>query len=71
MIIGSFSELGFGYFLKCAAPAAFVGLVINILLLWVFYRKKIPSGHLRPVKIKSGLKVELGHLADMGTCSNI
>lgn len=63
MIIGSFSGLGFGYFLKWAAPAAFVGLIINILLLWVFYRKKIPSGQLRRVKIKSGLKVELGHMA--------
>jgi Na+/H+ antiporter NhaD/arsenite permease-like protein len=63
MIIGSFSGLDFGYFLKWAAPAAFVGLIINIFLLWVFYRKKIPSGHLRPVKIKSGLKVELGHMA--------
>jgi Na+/H+ antiporter NhaD/arsenite permease-like protein len=63
MIIGSFSGLGFGYFLKWAVPAAFAGLLINILLLWLFYRKKIPSGHLRRVKIKSGLKLELRQMA--------
>lgn len=63
MIIGSFSGLEFGYFLKWAAPAAFAGLLTNVFLLWVFYRKKIPSGPLKPVKIKSGLKIELGRMA--------
>lgn len=63
MIIGSLSEIGFSNFLKWALPAAFAGLLINIFLLWLFYRKKIPSGHLRQVKIKSRLKVELGQMA--------
>jgi len=63
MIIGSFSGLGFGYFIKWAAPPAFAGLLINVFLLWLFYRKKIPSGQLRPVKIKSELKVEIGQMA--------
>jgi Na+/H+ antiporter NhaD/arsenite permease-like protein len=63
MIIAGFSGLSFGYFIKWAAPAAFAGLLINILLLWLFYRKKIPSGPIRRVRIKSGLKVELGQMA--------
>lgn len=63
MIIGSFSEIGFSNFLKWPSPAAFAGLLINIFLLWLIYRKKIPSGHLWQVKIKSRLKVELGQMA--------
>jgi Na+/H+ antiporter NhaD/arsenite permease-like protein len=63
MIIAGFSGLNFGYFIRWAAPAAFAGLIINILLLWLFYREQIPSGPLRGVKIKAGLKVELGQMA--------
>jgi len=43
MIIGSMSGIGFSSFLMEAGPAAGLGLLINLLLLWVYYRKKMPE----------------------------
>lgn len=63
MIIGSFSGLDFGYFLKWSAPAAFAGLFINIVLLWVFYRKIITSARLRRIQLPIGSSVDLRAVA--------
>ncbi len=43
MIIGSISGIGFSSFLVQAGPAAGLGLVINLLLLWIYYGKKMPA----------------------------
>jgi Na+/H+ antiporter NhaD/arsenite permease-like protein len=46
MIIGSLSGLGFGEFLRLAGPPALVGVVINTVLLWLYYRRRLPAGPL-------------------------
>lgn len=43
MIIGSLSGYGFGAFLLRAGPAAAVGLAVNLGLLWVYYRRRLPA----------------------------
>jgi Na+/H+ antiporter NhaD/arsenite permease-like protein len=43
MIIGSMSGIGFSSFLMEAGPAAGLGLLVNLLLLWIYYRKKMPA----------------------------
>jgi len=43
MLIGSRSGLGFGEFLMFAGPCAAVGLVVNMLLLAGYYRRRLPS----------------------------
>jgi Na+/H+ antiporter NhaD/arsenite permease-like protein len=43
MIIGSFSGYNFTAFLMRAGPAVAAGLAINILLLWLYYRRKLPA----------------------------
>ncbi len=43
MIIGSLSSFNFGRFILFAAPPALLGLLINIVLLRLIYRKEIPS----------------------------
>lgn len=44
MIIGSLSGFPFGQFVLFAAPAAGIGLLLNMLLLYVFYYRRLPSG---------------------------
>jgi len=43
MIIGSLSGFPFGQFALFAAPAAGIGLVLNMLLLYLFYYRRLPS----------------------------
>ena len=43
MIIGNLSGYGFGAFLLRAGPAAAVGLAVNLGLLWIYYRRKLPA----------------------------
>lgn len=43
MIIGSLSGLPFLEFMLYAGPAACTGLVINIVLLWIYYGRKLPA----------------------------
>lgn len=43
MIIGSLSGFPFASFLSFAAPAAASGLLINMLLLYLFYRRRLPA----------------------------
>jgi len=43
MIIGSLSGFPFGQFVLFAAPAAGIGLLLNMLLLYVFYYRRLPS----------------------------
>ena len=47
MIIGSLSHFGFAAFIRYAGPAALIGLLINIGLLWLFYRRTIPAAFVR------------------------
>jgi Na+/H+ antiporter NhaD/arsenite permease-like protein len=42
MIIGSLSGFPFGQFVLFAAPAAGIGLVLNMLLLYLFYYRRLP-----------------------------
>lgn len=42
MIIGSLSGFPFAKFLTCAGPAASVGLLINLGLLWLYYGSRLP-----------------------------
>ena len=48
MIIGSLSGIGFREFLALAGPPALVGVAVNALLLWLFYRRRLPAGPLAP-----------------------
>ncbi|MBI5488345.1 MAG: anion transporter [Deltaproteobacteria bacterium] len=43
MIIGSLSGYGFASFLLRAAPAAVIGLLLNLVLLRLYYRRALPS----------------------------
>lgn len=43
MIIGSLSGFPFVQFMLFAAPAAGIGLLINMLLLYIFYRRRLPA----------------------------
>ena len=43
MIIGSLSGIPFPRFVLFAAPAAGVGLLLNMVLLWLFYRRRLPD----------------------------
>jgi len=43
MIIGSYSGFNFAKFLAFAGPAAGIGLLINMILLWLYYRHRLPS----------------------------
>jgi Na+/H+ antiporter NhaD/arsenite permease-like protein len=43
MIIGSLSKIGFVEFLALSAPAAAVGLAVNLALLWLYYGRKLPA----------------------------
>ena len=43
MIIGGLSGLGFAEFLALAGPPAAIGVGINTLLLWLFYRRSLPA----------------------------
>jgi len=43
MIIGSLSGIPFSRFVQFAAPAAGVGLLLNMVLLWLFYRSGLPD----------------------------
>ncbi|MBF0226244.1 MAG: anion transporter [Desulfobacterales bacterium] len=45
MIIGSLSGFPFIKFLMYSGPAAIVGLIINIFLLWLYYRKDLPKNY--------------------------
>jgi Na+/H+ antiporter NhaD/arsenite permease-like protein len=47
MIIGSMSGIGFRHFLSLAGPAAVVGLLVNLALLFVYYNRSLP-GRLAP-----------------------
>jgi Na+/H+ antiporter NhaD/arsenite permease-like protein len=42
MIIGSMSGFAFSRFILFAGPAALAGLILNGVLLWVFYRRRLP-----------------------------
>jgi Na+/H+ antiporter NhaD/arsenite permease-like protein len=42
MIIGSMSNMGFSAFLIKAGPAAGIGLLANLLLLWIYYGRTMP-----------------------------
>jgi Na+/H+ antiporter NhaD/arsenite permease-like protein len=44
MIIGSMSGLAFSRFIGLAGPAAGVGLLVNGLLLWLYYGRRLPQG---------------------------
>ena len=44
MIIGSLSGLDFTTFMRLAGPPALVGVGINIGLLWLYYRRRLPAG---------------------------
>lgn len=46
MIIGSMGGLGFTEFLRLAGPPALVGVGVNTLLLWLWYRRELPPGPL-------------------------
>jgi Na+/H+ antiporter NhaD/arsenite permease-like protein len=46
MIIGNLSGMGFGEFMALAGPPALVGLAINTVLLWLYYRGRLPAGPL-------------------------
>ncbi len=46
MIIGNLSGMGFGEFMALAGPPALVGLAINTVLLWLYYRRRLPAGPL-------------------------
>ena len=46
MIIGGLSAMGFGEFMLLAGPPAAVGVAINTLLLWLYYRRRLPSAPL-------------------------
>jgi Na+/H+ antiporter NhaD/arsenite permease-like protein len=43
MIIGSFSGMPFVEFMLYAGPSAGIGLLINSLLLWLYYRRRLPD----------------------------
>ena len=43
MIIGSVSKISFIEFISCAGPAAICGLAANIVLLLLYYRKRLPQ----------------------------
>lgn len=43
MIIGSLSGYGFADFLFRAGPAAAAGMAVNLGLLWVYYRRRLPE----------------------------
>jgi Na+/H+ antiporter NhaD/arsenite permease-like protein len=43
MIIGGLSGMGFGEFLLLAGPPAALGVAINTLLLWLYYRRRLPD----------------------------
>ncbi|RJR16907.1 MAG: anion transporter [Desulfobacteraceae bacterium] len=43
MIIGSMSNMGFSSFLMMAGPAAGIGLIVNIFLLWFYYGRSMPA----------------------------
>jgi len=43
MIIGSLSGFHFNQFLSYSGPAAALGLLLNIALLWLYYGRKLPS----------------------------
>lgn len=43
MIIGSMSNMGFSAFLMKAGPAAGIGLLANLLLLWIYYGRRMPA----------------------------
>lgn len=42
MIIGSLSHIPFSRFFSFAGPPAAAGLLLNIFLLWVYYRRRLP-----------------------------
>ncbi|MBI4584946.1 MAG: anion transporter [Planctomycetes bacterium] len=44
MIIGNLSKQGFSEFLLCSGPAAAVGLLLNLGLLWLYYHQSLPQG---------------------------
>jgi Na+/H+ antiporter NhaD/arsenite permease-like protein len=48
MIVGSLSGIPFADFLLCAAPAAAVGLAINVALLQLYYGRKLPGAWAPP-----------------------
>ncbi len=50
MIIGSLSGLGFAEFMLFAGPPALVGVAINTVLLWLYYRRRLPTGPLAPAR---------------------
>jgi len=43
MIIGGLSGLGFAEFLALAGPPAAIGVGVNTLLLWLYYRARLPA----------------------------
>jgi Na+/H+ antiporter NhaD/arsenite permease-like protein len=55
MIIGQMSGYDFAGFLLRAGPAAIVGLAVNLGLLWLYYRKRLPerlpSGYEAPATV--------------------
>ena len=70
MIIGNMSRISFFNFLLYCAPAALLGLAVNILLLWFYYRKKLPkSFSLSPSSLPAQInerRLKLYALALMG-----
>ncbi len=44
MIIGSLGGLGFAEFMLLAGPPALVGVAINTVLLWLYFRRRLPKG---------------------------
>lgn len=50
MIIGSMGGLGFTEFMGLAGPPALVGVAVNTLLLWLWYRRDLPPG---PLAVRS------------------
>jgi Na+/H+ antiporter NhaD/arsenite permease-like protein len=55
MIIGSMSGHGFGPFLARSAPAAVVGLALNLILLRLYYRRLLPARFDLPVRSPAGI----------------
>lgn len=43
MIIGSLSKMEFAVFIRYAGLPAIIGLALNIILLWVYYHRQLPS----------------------------
>jgi Na+/H+ antiporter NhaD/arsenite permease-like protein len=65
MIVGSMSGLPFAGFLSVAGPAAAAGLLVNLALLAVYYRRSLPER--LPPSVAPAVAVDRARLALIGT----